>query len=303
MTEGSIAGEVRSIAAWLRRMVELGGSRARQQPAMAGLVALTAAVALFAYAPVLAWLFDVWISNPYYSHALLLVPVIAYVAWRRREAVAEAPREIHQADLVWFLLAGGLFVGGRVASSNYLQAWSLLPLVVGITLSLQGRARTRRLIWPLGMLVLVLPVPFQEWFFGPLQELATRGAAFLTSLGGLDVTYSAVSLTVEGNTFAVVPLCAGLSSTLSLFAITSVALLLFPVPRRSQMGVFALVLPIALFSNMLRIVSTVTLAAFQGPETGLSFFHSGGALLLYAVALGLIGAVVYGARRLGDDRA
>lgn len=300
---GSIAGEVRSFAAWLQSTAQRVGSAARRQPAMAGLVVLTALVGLVAYGPIVAWLVDVWISNPYYSHALLLVPVVAYVAWRRREDIAKAPRETHDADVGWFLLAGGLFVGGRLASSNYLQAWSLLPLLLGGLLMYQGRARTKHLAWPLGMLLLLLPIPFQEWFFGPLQELAATGAAYLTALFGLDVTYGAVTLTVEGNSFAVVPLCAGLSSTLSLFAITAVALLMFPVSRGSKVGVFSLVLPIALFSNMLRIVSTVTLAAWQGPETGLSFFHSGGALMLYGVALASIGGVIYAFRRWGSDPA
>lgn len=268
---------------------------------LAAAVAVTGLLGLFAYAPVFAWLFDVWISNPYYSHGLLLVPVILAVAWVKRDAFQKAPQHTDALGLLGLALGGGLFVAGRGFSSNYLQAWSLLPLIAGTVWFLHGRKRTRTMAWPLGMLTLVLPIPFQEWLFGPLQEAATIGAAGFSRLMGLDVTYSAVTLTVEGNTFAVVPLCAGLSSTLSLFAITGLALLLWPTSKPSGAGVFALVLPIALFSNMLRIVSTVSLAAWKGPETGLSFFHSGGALVLYAVGLGTIGGVVWAARRL-DER-
>lgn len=308
-TVEAVLGEAREIAAWTQASLRRRLSSARSRPAAAALVALTMAVCAFAYAPVARWLVDVWTSNPYYAHGPLLLPIAAFVAWKRRDRLAEAPRRVHDVDVLWLAPAAGLFILGRGIGSNHLQAWSLAPLIVALVLLTQGRRRTRLVAWPLGMMVLLLPVPFQEWFFGPLQRLATMGAAGVTSAMGLSVTWSATTLTVAGNTFEVVPLCAGLSSTLSLAAIAAVALLLWPVDSvGGQAAVFGAVLPIALVSNALRIASTVTLAAWRGPELALAFFHSGGAILLYVVGLGGIAAVIWGARHgrrdpeAGDER-
>lgn len=294
-------GEARELVAWSRASLRQAIDGARARPLAAALVGLTVALAAFAYAPVLRWLVDVWSSNPYYAHGFLLLPIAPFVAWNRRERLAQAPRRVHDVDVLWLAPAAALFILGRGMSSNYLQAWSLAPLLVGLLLLTQGRDRTRLLTWPLAMMALLLPVPFQEWFFGPLQRAATAGAAGLVSAFGMSVSWSATTLTVAGHTFEVVPLCAGLSSTLSLFAITALATLLWPVrPAGARAAVFALVLPIALVSNALRIASTVTVAAWRGPELALAFFHSGGALLLYAVGMGAIAGTIWAARRWTD---
>lgn len=278
--------------------------RARDRPLAALLVAATAAVALFAYTPVLLWLWDSWISNPYYSHGLLVVPLAGYVAWRRRDAFTQAPRQgqVHDLDVLWLVAAGALFIAGRYVSSNHIQAWSLLPLLVGALLLSQGRARTKAMAWPLGILVLVVPIPFVEGFFGPLQLVATAGSATLAGLAGVNVTWDAVSLTVDGITFAVVPLCAGLSSTISLIAVTAVGFLFWPASLLMRTVVYALVVPVALVANMARISSTVYLAHRSGADQALAFFHGPGAIVLYLIALGGVGALIWAARRIDDKR-
>lgn len=278
--------------------------RARTRPLAASLIAATVGLALFAYTPVVLWLWDSWISNPYYSHGLLIVPLAGYVAWRRRQAFAQAPRDgqIHDTDMLWLVAAGGLFIAGRYLSSNHIQAWSLLPLIVGALLLTHGRARAKTMAWPLGILVLVVPIPFLEGFFGPLQLIATAGSATLANLAGVHVTWDAVSLTVDGITFAVVPLCAGLSSTISLIAVTAVGFLFWPASLRMRSAVYALVVPVALVANMARISSTVYLAHRSGADRALAFFHGPGAIVLYLIALAGVGGLIWGARRIDAKR-
>lgn len=269
----------------------------RENPARGGLLGLTALVFLAVYAPVFAWLWDTWMSNPYYSHGLLIVPLSGYVAWNRRGRLAEEPRRVHDVDLLWLVAGGGLFVAGRFLHSVYLQAWSLLPLLVGLVLVTQGRDRARLLTWPLGILVLVLPIPFLASVFAPLQLVAAGGSATLAELLGLTVTWDAVSITVEGMTFAVVPLCVGLNSTLSLLAVTAAAFLVFPAESLAQAAVYLLVVPVALLSNVARITSTILVAIQVGPTGAMNFFHGPGALVLYGFALAVLGALVWAAHR------
>ena len=273
-------------------------TRARVHPTTIAVVAVTVAVFAFVYRPLFLWLADNWIANPYYNHALLVIPIAGLVAWKRRARFLAAPKRVVAADYAWLAVAGTLLIAGRAAASNYLQGWSLLPLAVGVLLVTQGRDRVRVLTWPLAFLVFVFPIPFLEGVFGPLQAMAAIGAAKLSALAGLDVTYNAVSLSVDGMEFAVVPLCAGLSSTLSLGALCAVCLLLWPVRMMYRVGVYALVIPIALVANMGRIATTVVVATRAGPDAAFDFFHGPGGVLLYIVALAGMGACVWGARRL-----
>lgn len=282
----------------LTRRMELFLAQVRAAPGTAALVGVAFLAVAVVYRPVFLWLWDSWMTNPYYSHGLLVLPISAVVAIRRRKRFAARPRLIDDRDYAWLAAAGVLFVGGRYYASNFLQAWSLLPLLVGTLLVTQGRPRTKVLLWPLGFLALVIPLPLLEGFFAPLQLMAAVGAGNLASLMGLGVTWDSVSITVDGMTFAIVPLCAGLSSTLSLFAVTAVATLLWPVTLVARTALFALVVPIALLANMARITSTVLIAVRWGPSAGTGFFHGPGGVLLYLVALASIGGAVLGARKL-----
>lgn len=263
--------------------------------------ALAAAIALLAgvvYAPVFAWMFDNWLTNPYYSHALLLLPIVFYVAWRRRPAFRDAPRVIEASDWAWIALGGLALVWGRVSASNFTQAWSLLPLAVGTLLVTHGRARAKVLLWPLVMLLLVVPLPLLETLFAPLQVLAASAAVLFVRVGGVDAEYGAISLRVNEMEFAVAPLCAGLSTLFSLVATCAVAFLFWPATWKAQGLAYALLVPVALLANAVRIATTVLAATRSGPDAALDFFHGIGAVLLYAVGLAGLVALVWAARRL-----
>ena len=262
------------------------------------LAALVLAVAAVVYGPVLAWMVDNWLTNPYYTHGLLLLPIALYVAWRRRAAFRDAPRTVERSDWVWLALGGLVLVWGRVAASNFAQAWSMLPLGVGALLVTHGRERAQVMLWPLAMTLLVLPLPLLETVLAPLQVVAARGAVMLAALGGVDAEYAAISLRVGTMEFAVAPLCAGLSALLSMAATAAVAFLLWPAGWLAQACAYALLVPVALFANALRIAATVFAATRSGPDAAMAFFHGAGAVLLYAVGLAGLALLVWGARAL-----
>ena len=273
-------------------------ANARADPGAALLILATGAAVLFAYAPVMAWLWDSWISNPYYGHGLLVFPIALWVAWRERGAFLAEARETHDLDYAWLFMAGVLFVVARFTGSNHLQAWSLLPLAIGLVLTTHGRARGEHMAWPFVLVALTLPIPFLEGFFGPMQLIATSGSARLANLAGLGVSWDAVSLTVDGITFAVVPLCAGLSSTLSLISVAAISYVLWPASMLARLLTFLFVIPLALMANMVRITGTVFIASRSGADAALGFFHGPGAIVLYLFALIGLGGLVWAMRKL-----
>jgi len=73
-----------------------------------------------------------------------------------------------------------------------------------------------------------------------------------------------------------------------LFALTAILLYLAEGSPIKKLGLFALVIPVALFSNIVRICLTLFIGYRFGLEAGISFFHTCSGVLFFLVAIALV---------------
>ncbi len=244
------------------------------------------------YASVLVRLVQQWWEDPNFGHGFLVPLFVAYLLWQRREQWRNVPLAPTNSGILVILAAMSLLIVGTLGAELFVSRFSLLVLLAGMVLFLAGQKMLWALAFPLGYLVLMIPLPgivYNRITF-PLQLLASRLAAASLEAMQVPVLREGNLLCLPNYTLAVVEACSGVRSLMSLIAL-SVAYG-FVVKTRAWVRVVlvALTLPIAVVSNSFRVVVTGLLTYFVGPQSAEGFLHlfSGWLVFLAAVVLTLL---------------
>ncbi len=261
-----------------------------------GILLLALPLAL-AYAPVFAGLVRQWADDPNYAHGFFVVPMAAWLAWRRRQAFLAAPREPDAAGFALVTLGALLYLAGTAAAELFTARLSLVVVLAGLVWALEGRARARAMAFPLAFLVCMVPLPYVVYyqFTFPLQVASSRWAAGLLGLAGMPVVREGNVLNLEGYSLEVVTACSGLRSIMTL---GTMALFLCDFVRLSHPSKAVLVvasIPVAVAANVARLAITAGIAAVGGARAAESFLHElsglvvfiGGLIALFVVGKGL----------------
>ena len=118
--------------------------------------------------------------------------------------------------------------------------------------------------WPAAVfLVFMLPLPpfVNNMLSLPLQRIATLGSVFVMQLTGLLALHEGNVIYLPdapsaARTLEVAQACNGLSMLMTLAATVTATIFLFPLSNWKRIVVLASALPIALLSNIIRIVAT-----------------------------------------------
>ena len=151
-------------------------------------VCLVAAFALL-YGRLLLDLSRIWSTDANYSHGLLILPLVGYFVWTRREALAATERKPAAAGLVLVVVSLAVLLVGTAGVEFFLMRTSALGVAVGSLLFLAGWGWLRVLAFPIALSVLLVPLPpvvFYQIAF-PLQLLATKFGVSILQLTRIPV--------------------------------------------------------------------------------------------------------------------
>jgi exosortase len=285
---------------------------------------------LFVYASILVKLSSDWWHDENYSHGLLIPFVIGYILWSDRNRLAYTARK---PSFVWG--SGAIVVGllaawaGTAGAELYLQRMSLVLVLAGLAIYFWGFQLLKSVLVPFSLLILAIPIPaiiFNQIAF-PLQLFASRCA--VASMRMLDIPVlregNVIELmplgAVETKKLEVVEACSGIRSLMTLVTLAVV----FAYFTRPQNGsnhgpkgggrtwfprfgfwragiIVASAVPIAIFTNALRVSGTGILAQYYGTRVADGFFHSFSGWMIYVVAFLLVFAVGWLVDRFDPNR-
>ena len=242
------------------------------------------------YGHVLAKLVHDWATDGNYSHGFLVPPVAGYFAWERRARLASLRLEPSFWGLC--IVAGSLavLVLGTLGAELFLTRISLIGLLAGAIVFTAGWRHLRTLAFPLVCLVLMIPIPaivFNQIAF-PLQLIASQFGAGVLSAAGIPVLREGNVIVLANTSLEVAEACSGIRSLVSLLTI-GLILGYFSSPSTWVRAVVTLgTIPIAIFTNALRVAGTGIAAHFYGPRAAEGFFHTFSGWLVFLVALLLV---------------
>jgi exosortase len=256
---------------------------------------------LLLYATVLKNLVLQWWTDPDYSQGFFVPLLSLFILWRQRERCMKIGLKPSNFGLLVMLGAIGLLLVGSLGAELFTSRLSLLVLLAGMILFLAGGKFLRAVSFPLGFLIFMIPLPtivYNQITF-PLQLIASRFATFWLELFQVPVLRDGNVLVLSNYSLEVVEACSGIRSLMTLISL-AVIYSYFLEPRRWVRYVLvALMVPIAIVSNAIRIMGAGMMAHRFGPAAAEGFLHEFSGWVIFLVALTLLFAFHWILRLVG----
>ena len=249
------------------------------------------------YAGILPSLVVDWGEDPNYSHGFLVPLISGWFVWQRRLELKAAAIRPANAGLAVIFGSLALLVVGTAGTEYFTMRSSLVFLLAGIVLYLFGWAVLKVLALPIGFLLFMVPLPYIVYDAAafPLKLFISKVSVFVLKAMGVIVWREGNIIMFPETVLEVADACSGLRSLMSLAAL-AVALAFLSqktVVKRTLLILSAL--PIAIFTNMLRVIVTGFLAQYYGAAAAEGFFHEFAGMAVFVLAMVLlfsIGAVM-----------
>lgn len=265
--------------------------------------ALVAALLLWIYLPHIISMVQNWWADPNYSHGFLVPIVSAGLIWRQRHKLASRVAGPNYWGLAAIGGALAMLLVGQLGHEFYLRRLSLIPVLWGLVLLVWGWPVARRLWFAFAYLILMVPLPYMLYdaVAFPLRLVAARIAAWGVRLFG-------VPAFVEGNTvhlpnvvLNVVDACSGIRSLISLLAVGVILAYIMLPNRWIKAVVVLLVLPVAVFTNALRVTVAGLAAEWISKKTLEGVMHDFVGWVVFMVGFAILFGITLGLKKLVPD--
>jgi exosortase len=256
---------------------------------LGGLLAGIAA-SVWAFWTTLAEAAQRWAHDPQYSHGYLVPAFAVLLLWLRRRRLDRAPVAPSWWGLPVLLAGVAARLAGTWYSLDWLEGVSLLPCVAGACLASGGTAAWRW-AWPSVLfLAFMIPLPHRVAVAAaePLQHLATVASCYALQALGLPAVPEGNTILLNDARIGIVEACSGLRMLMVFFALSSGVALVIRRPLWERLVLVGSAVPIALFSNLVRITTTGVLHETAGSDFANNFFHDVGGWLMMPFALALL---------------
>jgi exosortase len=223
------------------------------------------------------------------GHAPIIVATGAWLLWRE---IKSADAKARPGNLfIGSLLFGGclaLYMVARITGILEIEGFAMYAAIVSAFYLLVGGALIRALWFPLLYIAVALPPPdtVVTALTQPLKLWISETAVQLLQTFGYPIASTGVTIQIDNYQLLVAAACAGLNSIISLSAI---CLFYVYIRHRSDVVAFvtvaALVIPVAIFSNLVRVMTLILVTYYFGEAAGQGFIHDFAGLTVFLVAL------------------
>jgi exosortase len=259
-----------------------------------------------------------------YTHLLLILPAVAALIWLESgkewrsssasPSSASSFSESSLSDSMKSLSAPGLGAGLILLCISFVIAgfarWrtdllpderltaNMLALVswwVGSFVLCFGTRVSRALLFPLGFLLLVVPLPrfLVNGIVAWLQQASAFTAHYMFSIARVPVTQEGVLLDIPGLTVEVAKECSSIRSSSMLLITTMIlAQLLLRTSWRKWLAI-TLAIPVSVAKNGLRIFTIAMLGTRVDPSYLTGKLHHQGGIVFFSIGLGCMFFVLW----------
>lgn len=242
------------------------------------------------YALIVAGMAEDWSSDPNYSHGFLVPLIAGYFLYQKREELAATLVRPNLFGLPVILGSLALLVVGVAGTEYFTMRSSLVFLLAGIILYCFGWSVLKVLALPVGFLFFMIPLPYivYDAMAFPLKLLITKASVFVLKAMGVIVWREGNILMFPHTVLEVADACSGLRSLMSLLALGVAFAYVSQKTTAKRIALVLFAIPIAIFTNMMRVIVTGFLAQYYGTAAAEGFFHEFAGMAVFAVAMGLL---------------
>lgn len=229
-------------------------------------------------------------SNSYYSHSYLVPFVSAFLAWRKREHLAQLPRVPTNWGFAFMILACVLVLLSDLLGFRILGQLAMIPMLAGLMLVFVGWRFVRHLWFPLAFLLFMIPLPqsLTTSITFRLKIMAADGAVWLCNAFYLPMLRDGSYIHIVNDRLLVGDVCGGMRSLIALLALGALVAYMSETRMWASIVIVLFSPVIAVVANLLRIAFLCVVAYFGGSELASGWVHDFSGVLIYLVAIGLL---------------
>ena len=191
--EPSLGERHLSDGSWIRPLIGL---------ALAGLVTV------FLLRSTVGSMVSIWYGSSTYSYGFVVVPISAFLVWRRKAKLKNLRPTTSFIGLALFLLFAGIWVGGTVADVQVVQQFALVGLIGVLVWTFLGTQITRVLAFAL--LFLFFTVPAGESLVLPLQQFTAAFTVNALRFSGIPAVQDGFLLSTPSGDWKIAEACSGI---------------------------------------------------------------------------------------------
>ena len=240
------------------------------------------------YHSTFAWLFERYAAvDSYYSHGLLVPFITVYLIWRKKEELKNLDWEYSPWGIAIIIFSLLIHFISTLFDVFFLSGFSMLFLVFGISLFLFGKKITGKILFPLSFLFFMFPLPLEviNSISFPMRMFVAKGSLFaLKHFTTIPITHEGFQLFLPKGTLIVENLCSGLRSLIVMLALSSIFAYLLKANMLKRITLFLLAFPIAIISNLIRVILLCLAVSIFGSQKTMGFFHEFTGYLVFVIA-------------------
>ena len=230
-----------------------------------------------------------WYDDSNYSHGFLVIPIAIFLIYRKRHELRFPAAPFRLGLLA--LLAGCVgFIFGVAAGEYFTTRFSLLLIITGISAYYLGIENFKKIWFAFFFLLFMIPIPAVIYHSAtlPMQLFSTKVTHTLLSAVGVPSIRQGNILHLPNYTLEVAEACSGLRSLVTLMALGALYGYLTMPGRIKPLILFAATIPIAIVTNIIRLLFTAVGAYVISPKIAEDFLHELSGLVVFVSALILL---------------
>jgi exosortase len=243
---------------------------------------------LILYLPILIDLVSDWYVDPNYGHGFLIIPVSAWLIWKKRAVLKTIPLETGKWGLPMTIASLALFILGTAGAEFFTTRVSMVGLLFGITLYMAGPRFVREIWFAFFFLLFMIPVPYIIYYAAtfPLQLLGSKIAAGVLGVIGIPHLRQGNIIHLSNNySLEVAEACSGLRSLVTLLALGALLSYLTLKTKWKALTLFFATIPIAIAANIFRITITAIGAYGISRKIAEDFLHELSGTIVFMFSL------------------
>lgn len=250
------------------------------------LVAWFGGLLLLCYGTILYRMAVQWATDENMGHGFFVPVVAGYIAWRRRDALTFDPRQTNAWGLVIVVFAALLSLIATLGVELFTARCSFLIALFGVILYLGGTRWVKILLFPLALLLFMIPIPaiIYAQLTLRLQMLASQLGEILITLMGIPVLRAGNTLQLPSQTLDIAEACSGIRSLLSLMFLSLVFAYFMDKKVWMRWALLVATIPIAIGANGIRVALTGLLSEIDTKLAG-GMYHEAEGYIVFVVAL------------------
>ena len=225
-------------------------------------------------------------TDSYYSHGFLVPIVCGYLVWRKRRELKELPIESFAMGMPILIIGLLLQIIATALKINFAIYASMIIVILGMVLFMFGIKITKLLFPAILFMLFMIPLPGVV-IIGisfKLKVLAAEVATRIIHALGITATRAGSIIYLPNSKLLVGDPCSGLRSLISLLALGALFTQFVDSSKFRKLLLFFSSIPIALVSNILRILFLLFVAYIYGEKVATGTMHDVSGMLVFVIA-------------------